>query len=223
MEELVALAKRIEKQELREQIMEFLTRPEISIETFGDEMTIEESPASKKYHHSYPGGLIEHTVSMTLIALEITAILKKVYQIESINKDLLLAGGILHDLFKPYTYSLQGSKYGRSKLGSKIDHTSLMFAEAWTRKLPLELLHVILAHHGKGSPAQPRSLEALILHLADYVDSNLLGDLLVGAEKIIEQAGKKQKLTNSKFAARICDTMVKQGLEGVKNLLSKPT
>ncbi len=214
------LAKKIENTDLREKILSFLKAPSISIETFGDEMTIEEAPASKKYHHSYSGGLIEHSVGTTLIALDIVSMLQKVHQIDFINRDLIIAGGILHDLFKPLTYSKDKKKYVRSRLGSKVDHTSLIFGEVWSRKFPLELLHIILAHHGKGSPAQPRSLEALILHLADYVDSNLLGDILLGAQKIMERTGKKIKIENSKFAAIICNVMAKKGIEGVKKQLS---
>lgn len=219
MEALIDLAQKIEDNKLREIIISFLNNPEISIETFGDEMTFEEAPASKIYHHSYRGGLIEHTIGVTLIAIEIANILQKVHQIDFINKDLIIAGGILHDFYKPLTYHQAGSKYERSRLGSKIDHTSLAFAEAWTRKFPLDLIHLILSHHGKGSLAPPRSLEALILHVADYVDSNLLGDILIGAQKIMERAGKPQKIENSKFAAIICDIMAKEGIDGVKKFL----
>ncbi len=203
METLIELAKKIENNNLREKLISFLNAPEISIRIFGDEVTFEEAPASKKYHHSYKGGLIEHTIGVTLIALEITKMLKKVYQIDFVNKDLLIAGGILHDFYKHLTYNQAGQKYERSRLGSKLDHTSLIFAEIWTRKFPLDLLHLILSHHGKGGSASPRSLEALILHLADYVDSNLLGDILIGAQKIMDRIGKRQKIENSKFATII--------------------
>ncbi|MHA1263897.1 MAG: HD domain-containing protein [Candidatus Helarchaeota archaeon] len=217
MEALLEMAEKIKDNDLKTQILSFLKDPKLSIQLYGDEITIEEAPASKGYHHSYPGGLLEHTIAMTNIALGIAEILQKVYQIDFINKDLLIAGGILHDLFKPYTYTKHGEKYERSRIGSKIDHTSLMFGEIWKRKFPIELIHIILAHHGKGAPAQPRSLEALILHLADYVDSNLLGDILMGAYKILERAGIKRKMDNSKYAAKICDLMAKEGIEGVKN------
>lgn len=220
MEPLINLANKIENAGLREGVIAFLKDPKISIQTFGDELTIEEAPASKIYHHSYPGGLIEHIVGSTLIAIEIANTLQKVHHIDSINMDLIIAGGILHDIYKPLTYRIEESIYERSRLGSKIDHTSLIFAEAWSRKFPLELLHIVLSHHGKGSSAIPRSLEALILHLADYVDSNLLGDILVGAQKIVERAGTKISIKNSKFAAIICDIMAKEGINGVKKHLA---
>lgn len=220
MEVLMDLAGKIENGDLREKIISFLKDPSVSVKIFGDELTIEEAPASKKYHHSYAGGLIEHIVGTILIALEIVNMLQKVHQIDFINKDLIIAGGILHDICKPLTYTKENSKYERSRLGSKIDHTSLIFGEIWSRKFPLELIHIVLAHHGKGSAAQPRSLEALVLHLADYVDSNLLGDILIGAQKIMERVGKKSRNDNSKFAAMICAVMAKDGIEGVKRQLT---
>lgn len=220
MEPLIELAQKIADTDLRGKVIDFLKNPEISIGTFGDELSIEEAPASKRYHQSYKGGLIEHIVATTLIAMEIVKVLEQVYQIDFISKDLIIAGGILHDIYKPLTYNKVGAAYERSRLGSKIDHTSLVFAEAWTRKFPLELLHILLAHHGEASPAKPRTLEALILHLADATESSLLGDILKGAEKIAERTGKKRKIENSKVAARICYLMDKEGLEGVKQFLS---
>ncbi|MDD1779184.1 MAG: HD domain-containing protein [Candidatus Helarchaeota archaeon] len=220
MEPLINLTQKIVDPDLRAKVIEFLKNPRISIETFGDELSIEEAPASKGHHQSYKGGLIEHIVATTLIAMEIVKVLEEVYQIDFINKDLVIAGAILHDIYKPLTYNKVGAGYERSRLGSKIDHTSLVFAEAWTRKFPLELLHILLAHHGEGSPAKPRTLEALILHLADATESSLLGDILRGAEKIAERAGKKRKIENSNVAARICSLMDKEGLEGVKRYLS---
>ncbi len=222
METLINLAQQIENAELREKVISFLKNPKISIETFGDELAIEDSPASKEVHQSYEKGLIEHTLSVTLIALEIVKVIQKVYNIDFINRDLIIAGGLLHDLYKPLTYTKPNSKYRRSRLGSKIDHTSLMFAELWVRKFPLDLLHVVLAHHGKGAAIPPRSLEALILHLADYVDSNLFSDILQGARKIAERAGKKVIIKNSQLAARICFIMAKDGIEGVQKFLSTP-
>ena len=219
MEPLIELAQKIKDPTLQEKVISFLNSPQISIETFGEELSIEEAPASKSVHHSYKGGLIDHTVAVTLFALEIAQLLHKVYQIDFINEDLIIAGGILHDIYKPLTYTQIGEKYERSRLGSKIDHTSLIFAEAWHRKFPLELLHIILAHHGKGSPAQPRSLEALILHLADYVDSEFINNILFGAQNIANRAGKKIKIDNYKFAAMVCNIMTHEGIDGVKKYL----
>jgi hypothetical protein len=58
--------------------------------------------------------------------------------------------------------------------------------------------------------------------LADYIESSLLGDILKGAEQILERAKKKRKIDNSKFAAMICHIMGKEGLEGVKKYLTPP-
>jgi 7,8-dihydroneopterin 2',3'-cyclic phosphate phosphodiesterase len=220
MEALINLAQRIENADLRDKVIAFLRNPSISVETFGDELSIEDAPASKTDHQSYEGGLIEHTVATALIAIGIVQVLEQVYQIDFIDKDLIIAGAILHDIYKPLTYHKDGAEYDRSRLGSKIDHTSLIFAEAWTRQFPLELLHILLSHHGEASPTKPRTLEALVLHLADYVESSLLGDVLKGAQQILERAKRKRKIDNSRFAAMICQIMGKEGLDGVKKYLT---
>jgi 7,8-dihydroneopterin 2',3'-cyclic phosphate phosphodiesterase len=222
MEPLLDLAQRIENADLKDKVIDFLKNPNISIELYGDELSIEDSPASKIDHQSYEGGLIEHTVATALIAMEIVKVLEQVYQIDFIDKDLILAGAILHDIYKPLTYHKDGTEYDRSRLGSKIDHTSLIFAEAWNRRFPIELLHILLSHHGDASTAKPRTLEALILHLADFIESSLLGDILKGAQQILERAKKKRKIDNSRFAAMICQIMGKEGLEGVKRYLAAP-
>ena len=79
MEALMELAEMIEDIDLREQVISFLKKPSISIKTFGDELTLQESPASKKVHHSYEGGLIEHTIGTTLLAIELVNLLEKVF------------------------------------------------------------------------------------------------------------------------------------------------
>jgi 7,8-dihydroneopterin 2',3'-cyclic phosphate phosphodiesterase len=221
MRELIELAQKIQDLRLREQVISFLNNPSISIPQFGDELDIEAAPASKAVHHSYERGLIEHILSVTHIALEIVNVIEKIYKIDFVNRDVIIAGALLHDIYKPLTYSKDGQKYERSRLGSKIDHTSLIFAEAWSRKFPLEVLHVILAHHGKGAPAQPRSLEAVIVHLADYVDSEIMNDVLLGAKKIVKRTGKTITVDNSRFAAMICQVMAKDGIKGVEQFLSK--
>jgi len=220
---LIDLAQKIEDPQLRAQVISFLKNPNISIQQFGDEMVFETAPASKKVHHSYTKGLIEHTLSVTHLALEIVNVIEKVYQIDFVNRDVIIAGSLLHDVYKPLTYSKEGSKYERSRLGSKIDHTSLIFAEAWIRKFPLEVLHVILAHHGKGAAIHPRTLEAIIVHLADYVDSNLMNDILLGARKIVNRTGKAVTIDNSRFAALICHIMAHDGIQGIKRFLANST
>ncbi|MHA1784516.1 MAG: HD domain-containing protein [Candidatus Helarchaeota archaeon] len=219
MERLTALANQIGSEKLKSIVLEALRDPKsIICETFGDELDFESSPASKKVHQSYPGGLIEHTLAVTEIALALSDALQKVYDLK-IDRDLLIAGGILHDFYKFLTYSKSDNSYERSRLGSKIDHLTLTVAEFYRRGIPLDLLHVLVAHHGKEGATPPRSIEALIIHLADVCDSEFMNDVLSGAKSISSKAGIKIKDWNSRIALSICSIMAEKGIKEVKEFL----
>jgi len=220
MEKLKKLAQQIKSEEMRSIVNEALNDPnKLHLENFGDEIDFESSPASKGVHHSYPGGLIEHTLAVTEMSLALASSIEKVYDVK-MNTDLLIAGGILHDFYKCMTYKKEGDKYGRSIIGSKIDHLTLTVSEFYDR-VPLDLLHVLVAHHGKEGAVAPRSLEALVVHLADFADSEFMNDTLFGAKELSQKVGKKINNWNSKKAIKICQFMAAGGLESVKKYLNK--
>lgn len=134
-------------------------------------------PAAKKNHHEYVSGLAHHIVSMIALAKE----LHKLYP--ELNKDLLYAGIILHDLGKlkelsgviTTSYTLEGKLLG---------HIPMMVEEIGhiARELQIEgeevllLQHLVLSHHGKaewGSPKAPMVREAELLHLIDLIDAKM--------------------------------------------------
>ncbi|KIL50122.1 3'-5' exoribonuclease [Jeotgalibacillus alimentarius] len=137
-----------------------------------------EYPAATKNHHEFVSGLAFHVVSMLRLAKFLTE------QYPSLNKDLLYAGIILHDMGKvkelsgavSATYTLEGNLLG---------HISIMvneIAEA-AKELEIEaeevllLQHMILSHHGKaewGSPKPPMLMEAEILHYIDNIDAKMV-------------------------------------------------
>ncbi len=78
------------------------------------------SPAAKKAHHSYPGGLIDHLISTTNIALSIATQLEKIYGY-NIDFDTIISAGLLHDIMKPITYNLKESDKN-SPIGHYLDH-----------------------------------------------------------------------------------------------------
>ena len=221
MERLKKLAQQINSNELRSIVIEALNDPnKINIEKFGDELDFESSPASKKVHHSYQGGLVEHTLGVTEMALSLASAIEKVYDVK-VNKDLLIAGGILHDFYKFLTYSGNGEKYEGSRIRAKIDHLTLTVSEFYHRGIPTDLLHVLVAHHGNGGATPPRSLEAIIVHLADFCDSEFMNETLFGAKDLSQRAGKKIKKLNSKMLIEICQIMAASGLGDVKKYLNK--
>lgn len=134
-------------------------------------------PAAAKNHHEYVSGLAHHIVSMLKIARELCELYP------DINKDLLYAGIILHDIGKlkelsgvvSTTYTLQGKLLG---------HIPIMVEEIGqtARELQIEgeevliLQHLVLSHHGKaewGSPTPPLVREAELLHFIDLIDAKM--------------------------------------------------
>jgi 3'-5' exoribonuclease len=144
----------------------------------------ERSPAALRHHHAYLGGLLEHTVGVTKICLTVATYYPRVH------KDLLITGALLHDVGKLESYQVGPGLSGTDQ-GRLIGHLILgiqMVAEAITGLRSIQgadffppecewsLLHLLASHHGIkdwGSPVEPASLEACILHHADYLDSDI--------------------------------------------------
>ena len=51
---------------------------------------------------------------------------------------------------------------------------------------PFNVVHTVAAHHGDSGPVRPKTIEAMIVHLADYVDSQLNGEILRKARTIYQ-------------------------------------
>ena len=134
-------------------------------------------PAATKNHHEFVSGLAYHVVSM----LDLAKAVSNLYP--TLDKDLLYAGVILHDLGKvtelsgpvSTTYTVEGNLIG---------HISIMVSEIKKAAEELNinseevmvLQHLVLSHHGKlewGSPKQPLIKEAEILHYIDNIDAKM--------------------------------------------------
>lgn len=214
----------IENAELRKKVVELLENPTIEIE--GKVFTglpLETSPAGLSRHHSYPGGFVEHVVATSKIAMALCVVVKKVYHGE-VNRDLVLAGVILHDVFKSLTYRVEeNGTYGMSPLGERLDHLTMIVAEMIRRKFPLDLVHIVCAHHGgEAGPMWPRTVEALICHLADLTDSRLNGEVLRAARYLSKKAtGEQLESITSKEAFEVVHSKVVGGWEGVRKTVEK--
>jgi len=150
---------------------------------FNDQKTAElfqRAPAAKGFHHIYLGGLLEHTLS-------VVRLLDKVADhYSNLDRDLLLAGGMLHDIGKIYEfnyeslieYSDEGRLIGHIVMGVEMINKKIETIPDFPAPLALKMRHIILSHHGEfefGSPKRPKTLEALVVHFIDDLDAKLNG------------------------------------------------
>ncbi len=135
-------------------------------------------PAAVSHHHAYVHGLLEHTLGVTqnAVALAETYISLGV----ALERDVALAGSLLHDLGKLQAYTLTPLPE-MTVAGNVHDHIALGFYElqrlseeyGLDERIALHLGHILLSHHGKkefGSPVMPATVEALIVAAADNLD-----------------------------------------------------
>lgn len=137
-------------------------------------------PAAIRIHHEFGSGLILHSLAEADLAEAIA----KLYP--SVDRDLLVAGTILHDVGKTVEYSYANNlTAAETTEGRLIGHISIMyglFREIVDplnikSEVPLLLEHMVLAHHGKlefGSPVLPATREALLLSMIDLLDSRMM-------------------------------------------------
>lgn len=152
-----------------------------------------ECPSAQTVHHSYIGGLLEHTADVLTICKSVC----KVYP--ELDRDLLLAGAILHDIGKLKSYKYDQLTIELTEDLRLLGH--LVLSENMIRDkikelgdipedLSRKLLHVVLSHHGEvkmgwGSPVDPQTPEAFALHHADNLDAKV--------KKSVEESSLTQK------------------------------
>jgi 3'-5' exoribonuclease len=151
-------------------------------------------PAGSGRHHAYVGGLLEHTVSVAILCVNLAAAYPQA------DADLLLAAALLHDVGKTeelsfgtcVDYTDAGRLVGHVVLGERIVSRAI---RGLSRPLPeetaLRLVHAVLAHHGEpewGAPRRPCTIEALLLHHADNLDAQAAAFLgAVSGAAVLEQ------------------------------------
>lgn len=142
------------------------------------------APAAKRHHHNYKGGLLVHTNEV----IEICKTIATIY--EDINQDLLITGAILHDIGKIESYDYETEKIEMTTEGVMLEHLFIggcMIKEHMndlniSEKTKIDLLHLILSHHGDvelgwGSSVNPRTPEAIALHQADDMSAKITKSL----------------------------------------------
>jgi 3'-5' exoribonuclease len=138
------------------------------------------APAAKNFHHNYIGGLLEHTLSVSRMAVQVSG------HYPGLDGDLLLAGAFLHDIgkIKEFKYSTwvdytdEGRLLGHVVLGVAMLDEKIAAMKRFPEETALRLKHLILSHHGEyefGSPKRPKFLEAFALHMVDDLDAKMNG------------------------------------------------
>ncbi len=148
------------------------------------------SPAAKGIHHAYMGGLLEHSLSMA----HVSVLLADHY--EGIDRDLLLAGALLHDIGKTVElenatgvidYTDTGRLKGHLVIGCEMIGREAERIKDFPEELLTQLQHLVLSHHGRqefGSPVVPMTAEALLLSFIDDMDAKM---------NLVEQLRRKVK------------------------------
>jgi len=138
------------------------------------------APAAKGMHHVYLGGLIEHSLAVANLVDRIVPLY------EGLNRDLLIAGSLLHDVGKvreiayirSFDYTDEGKLLGHITIGVEMVREKIAGLTDFPRELAMLLQHMLLSHHGQyefGSPKLPMTLEATILNYLDDLDSKING------------------------------------------------
>ncbi len=223
MQKLMNVINKIKDEKLREKVMQLVKNPtfEIDGKVYAG-LQLDRSPASMSRHHNYPGGFIEHVVAMAEISLTLCKIVGEVYR-GMVNTDLVLCGVILHDIFKPLTYKeSENGSYQTTLLAERLDHLTMITSELIRKGFPLHLIHIVCAHHEKFGPMSPKTLEALIVQIADVADSRLNGEVLRAARFLIKQiTGEEIRTIPPRDAFEIVRIKAEEGLKGVKKYIAK--
>ncbi len=134
--------------------------------------------AAKNLHHSYLGGLIEHTLSV----VQICDFMSRRYKYA--NRDILIATAMLHDIgkieelseFPTNEYTDDGQLLGHIIIGTELVTQAANKIDGFPKQLASLIKHGIISHHGEyeyGSPKRPKTIEAFILHCADNMDAKV--------------------------------------------------
>jgi 3'-5' exoribonuclease len=146
----------IQNKSLKELIYTFLKDEKTAV-------LFKRAPAAKGFHHIYLGGLLEHSLSVVRLLVKVAE------HYPYLDRDLLITGGILHDIGKIYEfsydnlieYSDEGRLIGHIVMGVEMIDKKIADIPDFPVQLALELRHIILSHHGEfeyGSPKRPKTM-----------------------------------------------------------------
>lgn len=117
--------------------------------------------------------LIDHTRAVTQTSLQIAEVLGSGYKGKVVvHRDFLLAGAILHDVGKLFEYKRENGQFFKSRESNLLRHPISGAAFAFKYDLPQEVVHIIAAHSKEGDGLR-RTIEAVIVNHADFVNFDI--------------------------------------------------
>ena len=137
------------------------------------------APAAKRYHHAYPHGLLDHSLSVAQAVSAISA------TFPGIDRDVAVTGALLHDIGKLEAYATDPDCPGMTDLGRLQGEIPLGYYRirrviedipGFPAATAQAILHIILSHHGTlehGSPVVPCTREATLVHMIDNLGGRL--------------------------------------------------
>lgn len=130
--------------------------------------------------------LLPHTRAVTVQGIAMAKAVQTFHDIP-INLDYVIAGCILHDVSKLLEYVPEGESAGKSAFGKLVQHGIYGVHKALEHGLPLDVVHIIGSHTTQSRLA-PRTMEAIIVHYADYADSDVL--MLEAGQRLLLMAAR---------------------------------
>ncbi len=170
-ERIRALCAQVRDVRVRALLFAFLDDPELA-------PAFLRAPAAKSIHHAQLGGLCEHTLSVLQLGWRICD------HYPALDRDLVTAGCLLHDFGKAreispepgFEYTDEGKLVGHLILVCQLIHEKASRIPDFSRELEWRITHLVAAHHGRheyGSPKEPATLEAMVVHALDELDTRM--------------------------------------------------
>jgi 3'-5' exoribonuclease len=166
-----ALVSQVKSPHLRSLLDSFLDDPALG-------PAFSRAPAATRIHHAYLGGLCEHTLSVLQLGWRICD------HYPQLDRDLITAGCLLHDFGKVreispepgFDYTDEGRLVGHLLTTCQLIREKAARIPGFPRELEWRITHLVAAHHGRreyGSPKEPATLEAMVVHALDDLDSQM--------------------------------------------------
>lgn len=140
-------------------------------------------PAAMRHHHVYRHGLLQHSLEVCELALQMADMMRLYHKFEP-DGTVLIISALFHDIGKIDEYDINalGLLSGISEEGELLGHhfpsalhlTKCLAKTSITADQLLKIKHCVLSHHGRrkwGAAVSPKTPEAYIIHLADMGSS----------------------------------------------------